>query len=303
MISLIKKFGYYIRWGVGCKFLREKIPLTCSLILTDKCNLNCKHCVVKNLGYEDLSFEEVKMDVEKLYDTGCRMLVLTGGEPFLWKDENYTLNDVILFAKDIGFFRTVVCTNGTFKLESDSDYLWVSLDGDRWQHNSLRNGNVYDKVVRNIIESNHNKIYINFTINGINLQNFEKSALKIMKFKKVKGLMFHLFTPYVGLEKSTLQLSDREKDVAIKKILSIKRRYPVGASNTFSGIKALKSNNWERPIWGSIVANNGKLSDCCCRINIYNEEVCKKCGCTPAVETWVLQKMKPFAIIENLRFL
>ncbi len=303
MINLIKKFYYYIRWGIGCKFLGEKIPLTCSIILTDRCNLDCKHCVVEGLGYEDLSFEEVKRDVRKLYDTGCKMLVVTGGEPFLWKDGTCTLNDVILFAKDIGFFQTVVCTNGTFKLESDSDYLWVSLDGDKWQHNRLRNGDVYDKVVRNIAKSNHNKIYINFTINRINLRDFEKSALKIMKFKKMKGLMFHLCTPYVGLEESTLQLSDKEKDLAIKKILAIKKRHPVGVSNTFSGIKALENNKWERPIWGSIVVNSGEISGCCCRKDIYNEKVCENCGCTPAVETWVLQRMKPFAIIENLRFL
>jgi MoaA/NifB/PqqE/SkfB family radical SAM enzyme len=231
------------------------------------------------------------------------MLVVTGGEPFLWKDGSRNLDDIINFAKSIGFFRTVVCTNGTIKLESCSDYLWVSLDGNRDEHNRLRNGDVYDKVVSNIINSNHNKIYINFTISSINVHNFENSALEILEFRRIKGVMFHLYTPYLGLEGNILQLSDEQRKVAIKKMLTIKKKNPLKISNTFSGIKALNANNWERPIWGSIVINREEISECCCRSGIYDEKVCKKCGCTPAVETWVLQKMKPVAIIENLRFL
>jgi MoaA/NifB/PqqE/SkfB family radical SAM enzyme len=303
MFNSIKKFNYYIRWGIGCKFLNKKIPLTCSLILTDKCNLNCSHCIVKGLGYKDLTFEEIKRDIRTLYNTGCRMLVVTGGEPFLWKDGFRNLDDVINFAKSMGFFRTVVCTNGTFKLESSSDYLWVSLDGNRDEHNRLRNVDIYNKVVINITNSIHNKIYINFAISRINVQNFEKSALEILKFKKVKGILFHLYTPYLGLEGSSLQLSDSERELAIKKIFTLKKKNPIKVSNTFSGIRALKTNKWQRPIWGSVVINDGEISDCCCRKGIYDRKVCENCGCTPAVETWVLQKINLFAVIENIRFL
>ena len=40
-----------------------------------------------------------------------------------------------------------------------------------------------------------------------------------------------------------------------------------------------------------------------CRKGIYDEDVCSHCGCSPAVETWILQKAIPLAVIENFRFL
>lgn len=302
-VGFLRKFMYFIKWGIQCKLLGKKIPLTCSLIITDKCNLDCKHCIVANLGYKNLSFEKLKNDVTELYNTGCRILVITGGEPFMWKNNGSNLDDVVKFAKDLGFFRTVVCTNGTFKLESESDYLWVSLDGFPEEHERLRNPGSFYKVLKNIYNSQHKNIYINFTINSLNLKNLENSAAKILNFKNVKGILFHLYTPYLGLKNSELRLSEAEKELAIQKIMKVKKKYPIKVSNTFDAIKALKRDNWERPIWASIVINQGEKSICCCRTGIYDSEVCDNCGCTPAVETWVLERIKPLAVLENLKFL
>jgi len=302
MFLLFKKVVYYIGWIIKWKIFKKKIPLTCSIILTDKCNLSCKHCIVSNLGYEDPKFEEVKRDIKKLYDRGCRMLVITGGEPFLWKDGNYTLNDVISYAKEIGFFRVVVCTNGTFELESNADYLWVSLDGSEEENDKIRGEGVYKKVMENISKSSHNKIYINFVISKITIQNLENSVEDILGNKRIKGILFHLFTPYIGLT-NEMGLDSLERKKAIRKILKIKKKYRWKVLNTFAGIKALEENRWERPIHSSVVINRGKITLCCCREGIYNKEICKNCGCTPAIETWVLEKLKLTAIIENFRLL
>ena len=124
------------------------------------------------------------------------MLVITGGEPFLWKDNEYLLEDVIKYAKIIGFFRIVICTNGTLGLTSTADYLWVSLDGFSQEHNKLR-GNVYNKVIRNIIMSKHKKIYINFTISKENILNFDAAAEHLFTLKNIRGILFHIFTPYI----------------------------------------------------------------------------------------------------------
>lgn len=83
----------------------------------------------------------------------------------------------------------------------------------------------------------------------------------------------------------------------------IKLRHPLKASNPFDGLKALYKNDWERPVWSSMVINQSAVSPCCCRSGIYDQSVCAQCGCSPAVETLVLQQLKPLAIIENLRFL
>ncbi|MFC1698759.1 radical SAM protein [Candidatus Omnitrophota bacterium] len=299
--NLLHKTCYYLWWTYQCKFHKRKIPLTSSLILTDKCNLKCQHCTVANLGYAESSYKDVIKDIRTLYNMGSRMLVITGGEPFLWEDGEYRLNNVVREAKRLGFFRIVVCTNGTFELKSDADYLWVSLDGFPKEHNTIR-GDVYGDVIHNISQSNHEGIYINFTISKVNLMDLEDSADVVLNCRDIRGVLFHLCTPYIGSDE-TIMLDEEERNIAINKLQRIKKRHPTKVSNTFDGINLLKSNRWERPIWASIVINQGKISPCCCRKGIYDSDVCLKCGCSPAVETLVLQRLKPLAIIENLRFL
>lgn len=297
----INKILFYFWWILQCKFFNRKIPLNGSIIINDKCNLHCRHCVVSNLGYKDLTFQEVKDDISTLYNFGSRMLIITGGEPFLWKDNSYSLEDAVKYAKGIGFFRVVVCTNGTLKLACSADYLWVSLDGFVEEHNYIR-GNIYERVIKNIALSNHKNIFVNFTISKINFRNFEVAANHILKLKNVKGIFFHLFTPYIGSDAS-LRLNNNERSAVLDKLCNFKKKHFLKVINTLAGIRALKNNNWEKNSWSSVTINQGELSFCCCRNGIYNEDTCNNCGCSPAVESWVLQQLDFTAIIENFRFL
>ncbi|MEI8344439.1 MAG: radical SAM protein [Candidatus Omnitrophota bacterium] len=298
---MLKKLLFYLSWFYRCRVANEKIPLNSSLIITDECNLHCAHCTVAHLGYPKQSYQAVVDDIETLYRKGSRMLVITGGEPFLWRDGSRRLDDVIEFAGRLGFFRTVVCTNGTFELESAADYLWVSLDGYEAQHNGIR-GVFYQKVVANIQRSRHKRIYINFTISAKNCATFFEAAEQILRIKNVRGIMFHLFTPYLGSDES-LTLTPSQRADAVRRMLRFKWRHPVRVFNTFAGIRALRKDNWKRPIWSSITINRGEVTECCCRRGICDDRVCAACGCSPAVETWVLQTLDPMAIIENMRYL
>jgi MoaA/NifB/PqqE/SkfB family radical SAM enzyme len=231
-------------------------------------------------------------------------LVVTGGEPFLWRDDGgHSLRDVVGYAKQLGFFRTVICTNGTIELDSQADYLWVSIDGVPSDHDRLRGVGSYDRIVKNVLKSKHEGIYVNYTISSANLGDFEKAVADILRHKKIRGILFHLFTPYVGLENSGLALTGEDRRRAINRIRIIKRKSPLRVSNTFAGLKALSNDDWPRPTWASIVINDGELTECCCRRAIRSPRVCRDCGCTPAVETWVLEKLDATAILENLRFL
>ena len=298
---MFKKFLFYLRWFYQYKIKNEKTPLNSSIILTDECNLHCAHCSVAHLGYEPQTYSGAISDITKLYSTGSRMLVITGGEPFLWRDGEYVLDHVISFARELGFFRIVVCTNGTFELESKADFLWVSLDGEQDKHNVVR-GDIHEDVLKNILKSKHKGIFINFTLSSLNLEGFEKAAEKIFEIKNVRGIFFHLFTPYLGSDKGLI-LSEEERGVAMRALKKIKLKYPLKTVNTFDGLKLLENKQWKRPIWSSMTINQGALGFCCCRKGIYDENVCAQCGCSPAVESYVLQELKPVAILENLRFL
>jgi hypothetical protein len=64
----MRKLLFYIKWGINRVLFKKRVPLSSSIILTDKCNLNCKHCIVSNLGYGKYSFESVKSDLKKLIE-------------------------------------------------------------------------------------------------------------------------------------------------------------------------------------------------------------------------------------------
>lgn len=300
---LIHKILFYIYWIIQCKVLQKRIPLTSSLILNDTCNLACKHCVVANLGYPHLNFDDVRMQIDTLYKLGARMLVITGGEPLLWKDGDYIVEHAIEYAQEKGFFRVAVCTNGTLELHSRADFLWVSLDGFSREHGELRGDGVYQRVIDNIVTSLHKNIYINFAISKINKDNFEAAIQEILGYHQIKGVLVQLITPYLGLEDSDILLTHDERKAVLQRLLRLKRAYPLKILNTFAGIKNWLTDDWKRPIWSSVVINQHRLNSCCCRKEIYNSEACKLCGCTAAVETWVLQQLKPSAILENFRFL
>ena len=89
----------------------------------------------------------------------------------------------------------------------------------------------------------------------------------------------------------------------IMQIRELKQRHPFKIVNSFDGLRLLGNDKWERPVWSSIVVNDGQLSPCCCRAGISDAEVCRNCGCSPAVETYALQNARPFAVLEWLRFM
>lgn len=296
------KFAYYVKWAFGKVFLKKRVPLDSSLILTDACNLRCRHCTVAHLGYPARTLEDVMRDVRMLYDAGSRVLIVTGGEPFVWKDAaGRGLEDVVKLSKDMGFFRVVVCTNGTFPLESSADFLWVSLDGFEAEHERIRGG-VYDTVVKHVVRSSHPRIYVNFTVSTENYRDFDAAAENILGIANVKGILFHLYTKYLGGDAS-LELSPEQRRDVIGRMTAFKRRHPAATFNTFAGLRALRKDNWQRRSWASVTVDRGNLTDCCCREGIADDEVCRNCGCTPAVETWVLQTFKLSAVIENLKYL
>jgi MoaA/NifB/PqqE/SkfB family radical SAM enzyme len=300
--SLLGRLGFYMGWLSRRVLLGRRAPLNNSIILTDRCNLDCRHCTVARLGRADPSLEDVGRDLERLHELGSRMLVITGGEPFLWRDASGAgLEDVVALARRVGFFRTVVCTNGTFPLESSADYLWVSLDGSPEEHEAIR-GDCFSRVKANIESSGHRRVYINLTISSNNWQDVEQAAEGVLAIRNVRGILFHLFTPYRGADES-LSLGEEARRRTLEAVRRVKWKHPLRVFNTFAGIRALADDTWERPVWGSVTVDRGEVGVCCCRKGIYDAGTCRGCGCSPAVETWVLQSLDPVAVLENLRYL
>ncbi len=135
----IKHFLYFAKFGLKTILWKRKDPILGTVILTDKCNLSCKHCSVNNIKGVIHPYPQVKREMQQLYDLGVRILFFCGGETFLWKDSNKDIRDLVIEAKKMGFLIVNTVTNGTFPIDlPEADLILLSLDGDREKHNEIR---------------------------------------------------------------------------------------------------------------------------------------------------------------------
>ena len=132
-------FLYFARFGIRSILFRKKDPILGTVIVTDKCNLSCKHCSVNNITAVLYPYRQIRAEMQTLYKMGVRILFFCGGETFLWHDGKMTLRDLVIEAKKMGFLIVNVVTNGTFPLcLPEADLILLSLDGTRSQHNEIR---------------------------------------------------------------------------------------------------------------------------------------------------------------------
>ena len=97
----------------------ERIPLEGSIEVTSHCNLDCRHCYIKdNSKKNELTYHECCRIIDELTDAGCLWLTFTGGEPFTRKD----FLDIYTYAKRKGLL-IVIFTNGTLITQEIADYL------------------------------------------------------------------------------------------------------------------------------------------------------------------------------------
>ena len=239
----IRYFLYAANYLVKTKIFRREIPFIGGLVINEKCNLSCKQCDVSNRNLPDLTYEDIKRGLQVLYDRGIRSVFIEGGEPFLWRDVGYRLEDVVKLARKIGFQLVSVYTNGTFPINVSTDSIFVSLDGLKETNNKLR-GNVFDKVIQNIKESKHPNIIINFTINSVNQSEIERFCEEMGKIKQVRGIFFYFHTPYYGFDELFVNLYEKRK--IIKRIIALKRKgYKI--FNSLACLKGVYNDNWPRP--------------------------------------------------------
>ncbi|WP_458397933.1 radical SAM protein, partial [Anaerotignum sp.] len=99
----VSSFIHFAKFGVKTILFRKKEPILGTIIITDKCNLHCKHCSVNNITAVLHPYEQIRKEMQTLYDMGIRILFFCGGETFLWQDGEKTLRDLVVEAKRMGF--------------------------------------------------------------------------------------------------------------------------------------------------------------------------------------------------------
>ena len=293
------KFSSFMRFaGFGIKTIlfKKKDPILGTVIVTDKCNLHCKHCSVNNITAVIHPYTQIRNEMQILYDMGVRILFFCGGETFMWRDGDKTLRDLVIEAKKMGFLIVNVVTNGTWPIDlPEANLILLSLDGDKEHHNIIR-GDTYDKIFENISKATANNICFYMAINQINKDCVEDVCIKARDTKNVKAVSFNFHTPYPDTKK--LALSKEEKAKVCETIKKMKKqKAPI--FNLVSAFPYLINNTFPTPCHQCVVIENGKISTCGRCIDVPG--LCEKCGYFFVAEYTLLFKGKFKIIWEMLR--
>ena len=123
-------------------------PLSLTFQLTRNCNLKCVYCS-EPPGIKSLKFQTMKEMIDKL--AGMRRIIFSGGEPmqypYFW--------EILEYAQ--GKFEKIVLSTNACLIKRDEaarlkdlvDYIDVTVDGPRYQHNIIRGQ--YDNVMRGLM--------------------------------------------------------------------------------------------------------------------------------------------------------
>lgn len=266
-------FLYLAKFGVKTILFKKKDPILGTVILTDKCNLSCKHCSVNNITAVVHPYKQIRHEMEVLYGMGVRILFLCGGETFLWQDGDKTLRDLVIEAKAMGFMLVTVVTNGTYPIDlPEADLILLSLDGDREHHNAVR-GDTYDRIMENIASATSDNICFYMAINQINKTAVRDVCRLAKETKNVRAVSFNFHTPYPDTKELALTKEDKAECCRVITEM-MKEGAPI--FNLKSVFPYIVENNFPTPCYQCLVMENGKLSTCGRCIDV--EGLCEKCG-------------------------
>ncbi len=269
----LKPFLKFSAFGIGTILFKWKKPILGTIILTDRCNLSCRHCAVNNITSVIYPYSQIKHEMRLLYNEGIRILFFCGGETFLWESEGKTLRDLVTQAKEMGFLIVNVVTNGTFPLDlPEADLVLLSLDGGREKHNLIR-GDTYDRILENIRGAASSNICLYMAVNRLNKTDIAEVCTVARDEPNVRAVSFNFHTPYPGTEQ--LSLTVPEKQECCDQIAALMRRgFPV--FNLKSAFPYIVQNRFPTPCRQCVVMENGKQSVCGRCIDV--DGLCAQCG-------------------------
>lgn len=293
-MELISRYGYFLCHYLG-SLVGKKRPLLGGVKLTHDCNLTCIHCPFRKRPKASLSFSRAISAMRALHEWGVRIIILEGGEPFLWRDGCHELADIVEQAGRL-FFSVGVTTNGTFPIKTDADIVWVSIDGMKQTHDRIR-GRSFDRILANVEAASHPNIYAHVTINSLNCD--EIPELVGFLAPRVKAITIQFHYPYQEVDGGLFLPFDRRRAV-LDELINLKRQ---GAplADSYACLKALKHNRWKcRPWTIASVDPDGKLTHGC-YVKDRGAVFCERCGFSAHTEISLAYGGAPGSILAGSR--
>jgi MoaA/NifB/PqqE/SkfB family radical SAM enzyme len=217
-------------------------PTFAQLIITKKCNLNCRFCFIpkeERLKCEEVDTKEVFQIIDYLHSIGIIDLTITGGEPLLRSD----LIEIAKYAKKRGFILNLI-SNGTLinreaakEICKYFDTVSISLDGFKDTHNSLRrNNNAFQLAIRAIrnLSKNRGKCSV-----GIATTLMRENVSEIIPlFKKLRKFVNFVGIQPVHFDKNRIPQPSKVQHL-IDELILMKKENPNYIKNTLKFIELI----------------------------------------------------------------
>lgn len=277
------------------RLLGRRRPLLAGFKITHRCNCRCVACPFWHKPDGDISFGAAVEAFDRLRAAGVKLLILEGGEPFLWRDGARGLDDLVDEARR-RFVRVGITTNGSFPLESRADVLWVSIDGLEATHDRLRGAGSFRRAVAHLEASRHPRLYANVTINRANAD--ELPDLLRFLSERVRGITLQFYYPYEGTEDLWLEAGRRRAVLA--QLIALKRA-GIPLLDSTAALKHLRGNTWRCHPW--LIASidpDGTVTQGCYLLN-RAAVACQSCGFAAHVEMSLSYDLHPAAILAGMR--
>ena len=224
--------------------LRAPVPYILQMEPTQRCHCRCPFCYhPAEAGSGDMTPQQVTRTLEEAYRAGCRYLVISGGEPFLYSHLQYTT----LTARKTGYTVSVF-TNGAFDENAFRqtfmyiDRLTISIDFPDRRHDQWRGfAGLYQRCVNAVRRAQEARIDVRI---AATLWRENAGCVEdLVVLAKTLGapIYFRLMTrEHPGLNIDFLD-SDEERATVADEILSLKKSNPGVVLNPTASLKLLKS--------------------------------------------------------------
>ena len=324
-----RQLCYLPIWFLKNAVLRKHGPLQTVLFVTDYCNLKCRHCF--DMGHActmKKSYRQIEEELRYSYSLGSRFVDFEGGEPTLWREKAgpdtkeqgadgwkdasgqplLNLNDLIILAKEIGFYSCTVTTNAQKDFSwVRADLIWISLDGIGRYHDLIRGDGAFARLEENAARfaavqkqrKAENKqsctLGANMAVNKLNQDSLSETLDYVANSQAVRSIAVNFHTPYPGTE--ALMISDEERCRLIDLVIDRKKQgYPI--QNSVSGLKIMKKRGFRKYCWVSnFIITDGTRFRACPGETL---GICDDCGFCMAGEMYSVMHLKPDTLLAGM---